>query len=564
MAEERRAAEKEDDKVEGMDKEGAGGGGSTGRVVLYPDSDGRVSAWWAAKYEREAARNWDLFYKRHDARFFRDRHYLHREFPALLLNDNNINNNNRTFTLLEVGCGAGNTVFPLLEYYNSNNNNNDNNNNNNNNIFIYACDFSPRAVGLVRANSLYDEARMRAFVCDVTLEDASDERCVMNNVPEGSIDVATAVFVLSAIAPERMPAAEGGSVLVRDYAEGDLAQERLHAKEQKINEHFYVRGDGTRAYYFSEEFLQSLFEKEGFACDEMITHERDLENRARNLTMHRRWIQAVFRRVGADVNERFEDVSSASLFAQDPQYERVEVSVCGRVASVECVQGEHQHTQANTGLLLWPGATALAAFIHKHPQIFANKDVIELGCGGAGVCAMSLSAVGARSVLATDGDVDTLELLRKNLAHNVESIPTIELIKTQRLRWDHPDDISDINIKLFDIIVGADVVYSESNLPKLFRTAAALISTTNNPHARLILCHLFRHGNEHAVRCAAGDVGFECQTVSFRHALANGIDNEGGDVVSTAASVGACGGEGEVEYQFSNALHIMVFCRRQT
>lgn len=36
-----------------------------------------------------------------------------------------------------------------------------------------------------------------------------------------------------------------GHVLFRDYATGDLAQERLTCKDQMISENFYVRGDGT-------------------------------------------------------------------------------------------------------------------------------------------------------------------------------------------------------------------------------------------------------------------------------------------------------------------------------
>ena len=50
-----------------------------------------------------------------------------------------------------------------------------------------------------------------------------------------------------------------GRVLVRDYAEGDLAQARLAgpSKQQQLADHFYVRGDGTRAFYFPQVFFNA-------------------------------------------------------------------------------------------------------------------------------------------------------------------------------------------------------------------------------------------------------------------------------------------------------------------
>ena len=38
----------------------------------------------------------------------------------------------------QVGCGAGNTIFPLVATYPD--------------IFVHACDFSPRAVDLVKVS----------------------------------------------------------------------------------------------------------------------------------------------------------------------------------------------------------------------------------------------------------------------------------------------------------------------------------------------------------------------------------------------------------------------------
>ena len=43
-----------------------------------------VSDFQRNKLETEAKRNWDLFYKRNQTNFFKDRHWITREFPELL------------------------------------------------------------------------------------------------------------------------------------------------------------------------------------------------------------------------------------------------------------------------------------------------------------------------------------------------------------------------------------------------------------------------------------------------------------------------------------------------
>ena len=45
-----------------------------------------------------------------------------------------------------------------------------------------------------------------------------------------------------------------GQVIFRDYVEGDLAESRFasSSRQQKLRENFYVRGDGTRAFFFSQ------------------------------------------------------------------------------------------------------------------------------------------------------------------------------------------------------------------------------------------------------------------------------------------------------------------------
>ena len=102
------------------------------REKLEKDKD--MSCFQRTKLENEARKNWDLFYKRNSTHFFKDRHWITREFPALLRALSDVDQTRPI--LLEVGCGVGNTVFPLLEE--------------NPALFVHACDFSPRAVDFVK------------------------------------------------------------------------------------------------------------------------------------------------------------------------------------------------------------------------------------------------------------------------------------------------------------------------------------------------------------------------------------------------------------------------------
>ena len=105
-----------------------------------------ISEFKRGKLEKEAKKNWDLFYKRNSTHFFKDRHWVTREFPELLYTISELSetrkisdggtSDTRKLILLEAGCGVGNTVFPLLE--------------DNKNLFIYACDFSSRAIEFVK------------------------------------------------------------------------------------------------------------------------------------------------------------------------------------------------------------------------------------------------------------------------------------------------------------------------------------------------------------------------------------------------------------------------------
>ncbi|KAH7292904.1 hypothetical protein KP509_28G002900 [Ceratopteris richardii] len=503
--------------------------GSNGSLRIYSPPTDHVSEFWRNKYEKDARKYWDLFYKRNSDKFFKDRHYIQKEWGTYfqklessstdeLQNDNP----NEMPVLLEVGCGVGNTLFPLLETYPK--------------LFVHACDFSARAVSLIKAHKYYDENHIHAFVCDVTNEDLSIY------IPAHSVDFATLVFSLSAMSPEKMPQVlqnikrvlkPNGHVLIRDYAFGDLAQERLSAKVQKISQNFYVRGDGTP-------YLINLFKEEGYNCEMIRVFEKTVENRAREITMDRRWIQGVFslmdpqnvsrsipsiptmplseRKSHGVVHSESNEVDlseDAAMFMGIPGFEVISVTVAGRVFQIKCIPKEFQHSCKATGLMVWESAEVLATLLSMNSSTLASKTVVELGCGSVGICSM-VAATTARLVVATDGDSDALALLAENLKMNAESFASTEVF-IEPLSWGCEEQMDVVkqrtDMQGFDILLGSDVTYVPAAVPLLFASAKGLIAKAEPGKSEpvLLLCHVERHVNEAFILDCAQKSGFFLQ-----------------------------------------------------
>ncbi|KAJ3374686.1 Methyltransferase-like protein 6 [Allomyces arbusculus] len=244
------------------------------REVLAKDNK-PVAPFWVNKYKQNAARNWDQFYKRNTTNFYKDRHWTEREFPELQFSD-------EKKVVFEVGCGVGNFIFPLIKSHP--------------NMIAYACDFSATAVSFVQNHDLFDPSRCTAFVADLTKDDLTA------TVPAGTVDLLSAIFVLSAIPPEKMDhavkniaqvLAPGGKVLFRDYGRYDQAQLRFKPGH-RLEDGLYVRQDGTMAFYFTVEMLSELFQRHGFdveVCQYVI---KKTVNRKKELEMDRVFVQGKF------------------------------------------------------------------------------------------------------------------------------------------------------------------------------------------------------------------------------------------------------------------------------
>jgi methyltransferase-like protein 6 len=258
-----------------------------------------ADARWADSSHQAAA--WSRFYDRHDSTpFFKARRYLTAEFPALQRSG---------VTVLEVGCGAGASVVPLLRH--------------NPCARVMACDFSASAVAACAravADAGIQPGRFCCFqadpgACDEPQQFADAVRSAAQaagwNDVDG-VDVVLAIFVLSAVVPAREAAfiaaiaaaiRPGGVLCLRDYGVGDMTQLRFRPTARRSpGAPLFQRGDATLArFYDKDELVSGVIQAAGAAGVELEADDShwccvSVKNRAEQLDMRRVFVHAQFTR----------------------------------------------------------------------------------------------------------------------------------------------------------------------------------------------------------------------------------------------------------------------------
>ena len=222
---------------------------------------------------------WELFYKTHGTKFFRDRHYLKKSFEKDLMSDETSRDDALLRKeVLEIGVGVGNALFPLLRA-------------NPNGLRFHAADVSETAIEQLKLHEEYDETKIvNAFVVN-----AGEKECFGGgggyreegggggggsqvSIKDESFDVVLMCFFLSALTDEeirncltevRRVLRKGGVALVRDYADDDAKNDlsefypgkKVVMKEER---EAYRRKDGTLARFFSEKQMMEMFTRVGF------------------------------------------------------------------------------------------------------------------------------------------------------------------------------------------------------------------------------------------------------------------------------------------------------------
>lgn len=229
----------------------------------------------------EEERLWDDFFSNHlSGQMYKPRRYVYEEFGKYF--QTACKDNIEDFIdIIEVGCGHGSTIFPLLKEAP--------------NARFVGTDFSSKALEIFRSNALFDETRVELFQWDVCKEPTSSFR--------QRFDVVLAIFVLSALRSSEHEVAfqhlnsilkMGGIFCFRDYARYDMT---MYRHQSRIGENLFRRGDGTLAYYFDFEEIRDLCHRCGFEILENYYATVKNINRRKKIELNRVFLHVVMRKI---------------------------------------------------------------------------------------------------------------------------------------------------------------------------------------------------------------------------------------------------------------------------
>ena len=265
-----------------------------------------IPEWEMATGEDADTDAWNKFYTSHGSRFFNDRHYLPKAFPKEF---GTSQSTSRDKTLVEIGCGPGALLLPLMEDTTSHEANE------NPWKTFHGIDLSSVAIDLLTKDSRFtsynqsvngasnsgamsDKGGAFGHVCNIS--QSLPEACT------GVADVTSLLFCLSAVDPDQMHNAAknvalslrpGGIIVFRDYGLYDEAQLKLGTSIRKqLKDGFYQKHDGTKCYYFTLDMVRDLFETAGLKVLELKYLRRAYTNKSTGERRRRVWVQGRFQK----------------------------------------------------------------------------------------------------------------------------------------------------------------------------------------------------------------------------------------------------------------------------
>lgn len=227
---------------------------------------------------------WELFFGNHNSgNFFRPRNYLFAEFQNWLsLSNTDEGCQQDSLTVVEVGCGHGSSMYPLIKSL----------------PFLAkytATDYSLNALAILEKNPSYDKNRITTAFWDVTKSPDFEGTFQTHS------DALLCIFALSAVKPEHHVASlrnmaavlkPNGVILFRDYGLHDMTMYR-HTK--RYAEKLFERNDKTLSYYFDLDYMREIVRQSGLIIVELSYATVEVQNRRMANSMKRVFVHAVIK-----------------------------------------------------------------------------------------------------------------------------------------------------------------------------------------------------------------------------------------------------------------------------
>ena len=232
----------------------------------------------------EQALYWERSFEAGTARRnFKERRYLLRQFPLL---------EREQLRVLEVGCGTGSSVLPILK--------------GNASAHVFASDPSQSAVRITRELSELAGVGERLTTSVAATTASTTGGTGFASTPQ--VDVALLVFTLSAIASDvarreltralASALSPGGYLLFRDYGLFDVRMVKDAATSPQVARGTFLRPGGSVRHYWSVEEVSALASDAGLAVAEARYCCTRLRNRRRGTVLDRVFVHAVLRKEG--------------------------------------------------------------------------------------------------------------------------------------------------------------------------------------------------------------------------------------------------------------------------
>ena len=239
--------------------------------------------------EEEYGEVWEKFHVTMGCKFFPRKRYVPLAFPE-------IGERKERRRALALGCGTGSSILAILKYWDH--------------IHVGCVDVSKKAVDVVLDRCKDEDLSSRLLAAEV-YDLASEKKIPRSILSHAPYNAFTLIFVLSAIRPKdhikvlqrtRELGLKGSTLLCfRDYGLYDMTM--LRSKKHQVVKlgdeegppRLFRRADGTLRYFFSLEYVRSVFSKAGWECVRMDYSRVVNKNRRTGQELRRVFVTAVFR-----------------------------------------------------------------------------------------------------------------------------------------------------------------------------------------------------------------------------------------------------------------------------